>query len=410
MPLRIQAREVRIRGISKMIFQSLDDKKECVGAYANGQLYYDNFPKDLLKTWAFSPYFYNKDVEYAQIYCKGKSLHEVCPADLMESYESVSKKMKAFIKSFSTSKISLEENCFFDLVPKRFLMEFCEIKNKISQSVFEEYSKPLNHDFMVKINQMTFDISCQYFKLDKSFLNSRLAESRVLNFRNKINSYMRVNYNLFGTVTGRLTTHRDSFPILTLDKGFRGVVGSSKGILVELDFNAAELRTLLGLSGVAQPQEDLHMWNVKNIYNNSITREEAKEKIFSWLYNPKSIDIEAERCYNRQDLVNKYYYESCVGTPMGRVIETDKRRALNYLVQSTSSDIFLNSAYEVWKMLQNRNSEIRFLVHDSVLLDVSNEDRHLLSDIVDKFSKTPLGTYKVGVSIGNNYGEMRKIK
>ena len=61
-------------------------------------------------------------------------------------------------------------------------------------------------------------------------------------------------------------------------------------------------------------------------------------------------------------------------------------------------------------MLEDRSSEIRFLVHDSVLLDLSDEDKGMLPEIIEKFSKTPLGEYKVGVSVGKNYGDMRKIK
>ena len=393
-----------------MLFQTLDDKKECVGIYTEGQLHFSDFPTNLTKTWGYSPSFSGEKIEYGQIYSNGSQLEQVCPDHLKEDYEKISKKMRAFIKSFNLSGISLQENCFFDLVPKRFLLEFCEVKNQISEWVFQNYDRPKNHDFMVKVSEMTSDISSQVFELNKAALNSRLAETRVLNFRNKINSHMRVNYNPFGTVTGRLTTYKGSFPILTLDKSFRSVVHSNKGTLVEIDFNAAELRTLLGLSGTPQPEEDLHLWNVQNIYNNEISRDEAKEKIFSWLYNPKALDTEAEKYYSRDKLVERYFDGTSVKTPMGRTIESEKRTALNYLIQSTSSDIFLNSAYEVWKMLEDRSSEIRFLVHDSVLLDLSDEDKDILPEIIEKFSKTPLGEYKVGVSVGKNYGDMRKIK
>ena len=393
-----------------MLFQTLDDKKECIGIYSNGRLYFDDFPTSLARTWGYSQGYSPLGVEYAQIYSNGSQLEQVCPEHLKEDYEKISKKMRAFIKSFNLSGVSLQENCFFDLVPKRFLLEFCEVKNQISEWVFQNYDRPKNHDFMVKVSEMTSDISSQVFELNKTSLNSRLAETRVLSFRNKINSHMRVNYNPFGTVTGRLTTHKGSFPILTLDKTFRSVVQSTKGTLVEIDFNAAELRTLLGLSGTPQPEEDLHLWNVQNIYNDEISRDEAKEKIFSWLYNPKALDIKAEKYYSRDKLVERYFDGTSVKTPMGRTIESEKRTALNYLIQSTSSDIFLNSAYEVWKMLKDRSSEIRFLVHDSILLDLSDEDRDMLPEIIEKFSKTPLGEYKVGVSVGKNYGDMRKVK
>ena len=64
-----------------MIFQLLDDKKECVGIYAKGRLHYENLPPEpLTQTWAYSPSIAEKatQCEYAQIYCNGLSLDEVC--------------------------------------------------------------------------------------------------------------------------------------------------------------------------------------------------------------------------------------------------------------------------------------------------------------------------------------------
>jgi len=258
---------------------------------------------------------------------------------------------------------------------------------------------------------MVNNIAQQHFSVDKAALNRYAAEERVRHFRQRLgNNLQRVSYNPFGTITGRLTASKASFPILTLDKKFRNIIKPKNDWLVELDYNAAELRTLLGLSGTKQPEEDLHLWNMENIYYEGMTRPEAKEKIFSWLYNPKALDEKAETYYNRDKLVEKYYEEGKIRTPMGRTILSEERTALNYLIQSTSSDIFLNSAYSIWEMLEGKKSEIRFLVHDSVLLDLSDEDKALLPEMIDKFSKTPLGKYKVGVSIGKSYGEMRKMK
>ena len=394
-----------------MLFQALDDKKECVGVFAEGELHFDELPQDLTHTWDFSASIDREGIQFAKIYANGRELAEVCPEHLQEDFDRVHRKMNAFYRSFILSGVCLQEHCFFDLVPQRHLLEYCSVKNEITDWVFQNYQKPLNHGFLVKTARMVKSIAQQHFSIDKSALNRYAAEERVRHFRQRLgNNLQRVSYNPFGTVTGRLTASKASFPILTLDKKFRNVVKPKNDWLVELDFNAAELRTLLGLSGTPQPEEDLHLWNVENIYDEGITREEAKEKIFSWLYNPSALDKKAENYYNRDKLVEKYYSEGKISTPMGRIIESPDRKALNYLIQSTSSDIFLNSAYRIWEMLENKRSEIRFLVHDSILLDLSDEDKALLPEMIDKFSKTPLGKYKVGVSIGKSYGEMRKMK
>ena len=111
-----------------MYYQSLDDKSECVGIYVNGELHFDEIPSGLQRTWRHSG-FSPSDVEYAWIICGGQQLADVCPEDLQDDLRRAQTRFKAYLKSFKIAKINLHEFCFFDLVPKDFLLEFCEIKN-----------------------------------------------------------------------------------------------------------------------------------------------------------------------------------------------------------------------------------------------------------------------------------------
>ncbi len=115
-----------------MIFQTLDDKSECVGIYTNGALHFEGIPGGLTKTWKYTGSIQDPEIKYAWLYTGGKNLQEACPESLKEELNEVQKTFKAYLLSFKIARIDLRQNCFFDLVPSDFLMQFCEVRNKIT--------------------------------------------------------------------------------------------------------------------------------------------------------------------------------------------------------------------------------------------------------------------------------------
>jgi len=394
-----------------MLFQTLDDKAECFGIYADGHVYYENLPNDLTRTWNYSSHLGAAPIEYAQMLCGGRSLAEVCPAHLKPEWEAVTHQMRAYLNSFREAKISLNEHCFYNLVPERFLVDLCEAKNSICEFVFENYQKPENYDFMMDVVRLTTDINNHRLCIDKHPMRSRLGTHQGRLLWRTLDAMSRyIKYNAYGTKTGRLSTVKGSFPILTLNKDFRSILVPNNDWLVELDFNAAELRTLLGLSGLQQPVDDIHMWNVKNVYAGQLTRDEAKQKIFAWLYNPEATDTRCSKAYKRGEVLGEYWDGQTVATPFNRKIPADKKHALNYLIQSTSSDVFLDRAVAVHEFLKDKKSHISMLIHDSIVLDLAECDMPELKKIVNIFSETRYGKYKVGVSAGKTFGDLRRIR
>ena len=159
-----------------------------------------------------------------------------------------------------------------------------------------------------------------------------------------------------------------------------------------------------------QPSNDLHEWIGEHIFNGKYERDQVKKKVFSWLYNPKAKNKKLNEFLCRQDVLDKYYDGQFVETPYDRRIEVDQERALNYVIQSTASDLFLTSAMKIDKMLQEKKSFVAFCVHDSLVLDVSIEDKAMLNNLAEQFSKTKLGDFKTNISIGKNYGSMKRVK
>ena len=393
-----------------MLFQTLDDKKECVGIYCDGELSFnDELPELLERTWSYSAFLQNRDIEYAKIYCGGMTLDKVCPEHVKDRWDRVSNKLKAFIKSFNTSRVSLNDSCFFDLVPRKFLLEYCYTKDLICKHVFDTYEKPKNYDYLLDLTKVIEEIKYNKLKINKRNLSlHRHKHRKFLKKLKTLDPYCK--FNIWGTKTGRLTTIPKSFPILTMDKEFRSIIEPKNDYFIELDFNAAELRTLLSLQGRSQPEEDMHEWNVKNVFNSEVTRDEAKKRIFAWLYNPESHDSLCEHAYGRESVVQKYFTQGQVTTFWGKTIPSEKRTALNYIIQSTCAENVLRQMIKLSNYLEGRKSNVAFPIHDSVVLDFSIEDREILGEIVNLFSNTELGKFKVNVSVGTNFGNLKKLE
>jgi len=394
-----------------LIFQTLDDKDECVGIYAEGKLSFDELPDGLTACWAPVPYLEDHNIEYASLYCEGKTPDQICPDNLRDDWDECNEKMKAFYRSFMLGRVNLDENCFFDLIPVRFLARYCEMRTKITKYALESYEKPKNYDYLLKMTKLLTKIGHNQLKIDLSGLNSMMHRAKTRNFREKAQNLPRyVRYNLFGTKTGRLTTKRSSFPIMTMNKEFRSVVKPTNSHFLELDFNAAEIRTLLALAGAKQPLEDIHAWNLAQGMGEGVkTREDAKKAFFSWLYDEKKKNEKLEQIYKRSDVINDHFKGGQVTTPFGNTMPADRHHSLSYLIQGTTAEMVLRQAIKIDEFLKEYKSFISFTVHDSIIVDISKDEINLVPKLIEMFADTELGLFRVNASFGADFGNLREV-
>ena len=394
-----------------MLFQILDDKKDCLGIFTQDKFYYGSLRESFSKTWDWSPHLTNTDYNYARLYCGGQTLDQVCPEELKDRYKIYKGKIRAFIKAVSIAKINVSDICLFDLIPEQHLRHWCQVKNEICEYVFENYKRPANHKFLSDLSEMVHDIKNRPVKINQNRLyyyaqSDYKAKTLWKKFGGQ-ESF--IFYNIWGTITGRLSTMENTFPILNLKKDIADIVEPTNDAFVQLDFNGAEIRSLLSLSGKDQPDGDIHLWNMENIYRNIGSRAKAKQRFFAWLYNPNSQDHLTNRFYNREKILKKYYMNNIVSTPFGRQIESDDFHALNYLLQSTSSDNCLLQAITIYKLLKGRKSLLHSIVHDSITIDLHREDRSMIPQIKEIFEDTRLGKFPSSVQIGKNYRDLEVV-
>jgi len=114
--------------------------------------------------------------------------------------------------------------------------------------------------------------------------------------------------------------------------------------------------------------------------------------------------------YDRELVLKRFWNGKHVATPYSRLIPADRHHALNYLIQSTTSDLVLTKAMNIAETLKNKKSFISFTLHDSIVIDFADEDRKLIGELISIFSETKFGTFQVNLSGGKSFGEMKRIR
>ena len=393
-----------------MIFQTFDDKNQCVLFYEEGD-FHEALGENSTHTWSYVPYLKEKEnILYAQLFVEGQNLEKyLSPASLHE-WHGLQHQMKACFVATGKVGLKIDEHCLYDLLPPHLLKKWAEIKNEGCEKVFATHKQPLNYDHLLKINKMVSHIKEQPLNLDLSqLIRITVQDKNIYKLITENPPY--IKYNMFNTITGRLSTARGSFPVMTLAKKYRNILIPNNDWLFEMDYNACELRVALALLSQEQPDEDLHEWNLENVFQRAKSRDNAKKRIFSWLYNPNSKDEAISKVYDREKLKTLYYRDNKVYTPFGRQIECEEYYAVNYLIQSTAADLVFEQMYKVWEYLQHpqRKSFIKFCNHDSVMIDLHREQEYEFNEIKELFSNTRFGKFKVNCLGGKNWAEMKDL-
>jgi len=396
------------------IIQIVDLGEECKHNYYYDQKFHEGLPPKTTSvvSWRYHPAFKNHETTYCYILNEGCEIHNQSAPKNKKNFIESEKKIKAFINSCKEVGLDLNKICISEYIPKKDLMNYLSCKEKCLVDIINTQNDVLvNHAHMKKIHEITEDIKSKKIILNKQSLALHANNKKYKNHINNLISSNHISYDMFKTKTGRLATEKNTFPILTMPKELRNCIVPQNDWLFEMDFNAMELRVLLGLCDMEQPQNDLHAWN-KELMGTRKSRENVKKAVFAWLYDSEkeaAYDKLLEQHYKKEEVKQKFWDGTKVKTIFKREIESDEHHSINYIIQSTASDLFFEQVYKIFKMLRGKKSFIKFCNHDSVIIDLAKDDQLLVAALKDKFAKTRFGSFKINCFGGKMWGDMKVL-
>lgn len=382
------------------MFFDVFDRRNVIDLYYTEQGVNTTLPfgDKTLYTWEFNNKFLYQNVKFLHLYTQGATIKDYGSPELIEQYKNILELQKKFLKTFKTSQVSTFDHCFYYYLPEWFLEQYFSFKISLMKETLQYFEEPQNYHFLKNISEVLLDIETR-----------EIRYSPELDLKQKYNN---IQYNVFGAKTGRLTTSKHSFPILTLPKEQRKYVLPSNDELVEVDFNAADVRSLLILLDRPQLTGDIHRYHLELLKDPKMTRDTVKNEFFAWLFGRENPDFDFfDTFYHKAQIKEKYWDGKCITNPYGRKIEADEYHILSYLIQSTSADIFLRQVIKVFKYLKQRHlsSFIKFLVHDNIVLDMKKDEMEHIPNIRRIFSETDHGTFETSIRKGKNFLEMDSL-
>ena len=279
-----------------------------------------------------------------------------------------------------------------------------------------EYCRKLSNELKKHINLPVHE----YYNNDV-LNNLQYIESNGLK---TLNDIVFSEYNLY-TSTGRPSNRFGGVNFAALNKkdGSRKPYISrfgTKGMLVELDYDAYHLRLIGNLIGYEFPKGSVHE-HMAEFYG--CDYKESKNRSFKYLYGRIPIEVvqmnpffskvhdyinEIWNGYKKEDFITSNIYSKKIYRK--NLSNMNKNKLFNYLIQLTETENNMRMLTDLISHLKEFKYESKLVLYsyDSFLFDFNMNDGtvflNAVKDIIEQFGK-----YPTKVSKGTNYHQMKNI-
>ena len=308
---------------------------------------------------------------------------------------------------------------------KAYSKYFQSIQNKICDTLasdqhgyFNERIRPLQHLICnLQPAHINNDIYMSHFSDPNTVNKSVLASFNPTNGQAK-----KVDYNLIGTATGRLTVLTGP-NILTLKKDMRDILTSrfEGGKIMQFDYDSLEPRVALILAG-KMPTRDIYVDLCKKVLGGKYGRQTAKLLTIATLYGmgvnrvkellgvskitAREVLDKLELFFGVADIKSQLETQAesgCIKNHFGRNIwvrNSAPHVLYNNYIQSTAMDAALEGFYNIVEGVKENGHKCVpiFLLHDAIIFDCHPDTFDKLEDIMKPGQSVPAFDSKLYMS------------
>jgi hypothetical protein len=274
--------------------------------------------------------------------------------------------------------------------------EYCE---KLFNNLKSRINEPINDFYNTKTSVVFNALEQSGLRIDRSEFQSR--------FHDVSGEYVHTQFN-FKTLTGRPSNKFGGVNYASLNKenGDRKCFIPRNNFLFELDIGAYH-PTLLGkLVGYDFGEEDIHM-AFSEMYG--VDYQKSKELTFKQMYGGvfeqyKELEFFKKMKVYTDDLWDRFQNEGSIECPISKHIykkdeleDMKPQKLLNYVLQNLETAMNVCILWEIFKILKGKNTKLVLYTFDSFLLDVDENEKKVIEEILKVFKNKKL-------QIKYNYG------
>ncbi len=267
-----------------------------------------------------------------------------------------------------------------------------------------------NHTFLFN-NLVEAEIDLLIYKAFLEIEKNPSILSNIKSFKPKNKKTNKVVYERCGNVTGRLVVKKGP-KILTIPSRYRSILKSShdKGNIYSIDFSSLEPRITAKLSG-NNTKNDIYE-EVLNLLSFNADRSIIKKAVISSIYGANYSSLEGLSIERSKEIFNKIneYFDfdkilelsknvddtgirrNFYGRPLWNLSETRENVLINNYIQSSAVDVSLTYFTELVR--SNCDFKPLFVLHDALIIDLSDENYIQFKEIVEKgYNDSKLGYF-----------------